>query len=116
VEKREKVHAHFKIIISSLKGLKFPIWKLALFIKDFRHGNGRFIFASGAKYSGNFVENTREGLGVYTYPDGSFYQGEWKDDKMHGLGCFTFKNGSKFEAEWENGNLIPSSVVLRGQK
>ena len=35
----------------------------------------------------------RNGHGKYRWADGKTYEGQWKDDKMHGRGTFTLHVG-----------------------
>ena len=40
------------------------------------------------------------GTGKYVYADGSTYDGQWLDSKMHGKGVYMFANGNKYDGEW----------------
>ena len=35
-----------------------------------RHGTGKYTFASGVVYEGDYVEGKKQGAGVMTFPDG----------------------------------------------
>lgn len=41
---------------------------------DEMHGQGKFVFASGASYHGCFDRNKFHGQGTYVFPDGKQYQ------------------------------------------
>ena len=62
-----------------------------------RHGRGMLTFASGAKYSGEFVNGFFQGVGVLAFPDGGRYEGQFELGKYQGLGVFISRDGMKFE-------------------
>jgi hypothetical protein len=39
-----------------------------------KHGQGTYYFASGNKYTGDWVDDKRTGQGVYTWADGDRYE------------------------------------------
>ena len=38
------------------------------------NGKGIYHYASGEKYTGDFVDDKKNGLGVHTWPDGKRYE------------------------------------------
>jgi hypothetical protein len=42
----------------------------------------------------------KEGLGKYTWADGSTYDGQWLDNKINGYGTYLWKDGRKYWGEW----------------
>ena len=40
-------------------------------------GRGKFIWADGSVYEGDFLDNNLHGKGVYTWIDKKAYDGEW---------------------------------------
>ena len=58
--------------------------------KKVKHGVGRYSFADGTYYDGQWKNNMKHGLGKYTYPQGGEYDGEWEDDKQNGYGTYTW--------------------------
>ena len=38
----------------------------------------------------------KEGEGKYTYADGSTYEGQWLDNKINGFGSYLWADGRKF--------------------
>ncbi|XP_075035766.1 radial spoke head 10 homolog B isoform X2 [Mixophyes fleayi] len=52
------------------------------------------------EYVGNFVDGVRHGQGRYYYANGAMYDGEWKNNKKHGMGKFIFKNGKIYIGEF----------------
>lgn len=51
-------------------------------------GKGKFTWASGVVYEGDFTYNNISGEGVYTWPDGSTYTGCVNNGLRHGTGKF----------------------------
>lgn len=38
----------------------------------------------------------KEGAGKYTWADGSTYEGQWVDNKIHGYGVYLWRDGRKY--------------------
>lgn len=92
---------------------------------DCINGRGTFLYASGAKYTGDFKNGKIDGTGVLEYTDGRKYIGEWKENKrqgkgrlyseegtyfgefnsgeINGEGEISYKNGDKYVGQWVNG-------------
>lgn len=49
------------------------------------HGYGKYVFADGKRYEGQYVDDKKHGYGIYQWPDGRLYKGYWKNGKQHGL-------------------------------
>ena len=47
---------------------------------------GKFTWANGDIYEGEFRDHSRNGFGILKYNDGRRYEGEWKNDKKNGKG------------------------------
>ncbi|XP_073504104.1 radial spoke head 10 homolog B isoform X2 [Phyllobates terribilis] len=52
------------------------------------------------EYIGNFVSGARHGQGRYYYANGAMYDGQWRNNKKHGAGKFIFKNGRIYIGEF----------------
>ncbi|XDV44656.1 hypothetical protein PO909_012905 [Leuciscus waleckii] len=52
------------------------------------------------EYTGEFVQGMRHGQGQFLYASGAVYSGEWKHDKKHGQGKYTFENGRVYEGKF----------------
>ena len=50
-------------------------------------------------------EDKRQGKGKYVYASGSVYEGQWHDDMMQGQGKFVFASGSVYEGQWHDGKM-----------
>ena len=42
------------------------------------------------------------GRGRYEWADGRSYEGDWMDGKKHGKGVYTWKDGKRYEGEYQN--------------
>ena len=52
------------------------------------------------------VSRRMEGQGKYGFASGARYEGEMMDGMFHGKGTLFFPNGSKYVARWERGIAI----------
>ena len=46
------------------------------------------------------------GQGKYYYANGDFYQGEFLNDLPHGQGVYVLANGNIYSGVWEQGGLV----------
>ena len=44
-------------------------------------GFGRYVFATGKAYEGQFSNDLKDGYGVFKWPDGRIYAGWWQEGK-----------------------------------
>jgi len=44
------------------------------FVEGMMHGHGKFIWASGLQYEGEFSHNCVTGKGTYTWPDKRYFE------------------------------------------
>lgn len=84
-----------------------------------KHGKGTLMYATGAKYIGDWVDGYRCGSGVFYYTNKSEclkYEGEWDNNIANGYGTLTFKNGNKYEGFWKddkrNGTGLSTNAIL----
>jgi hypothetical protein len=56
-------------------------------------------------------ENISIDEGKYTFADGDLYEGDYMDDKMNGKGKYTFANGKILEGEWKDDSFQHRCVV-----
>lgn len=66
------------------------------------HGKGILRFSNGNKYLGDWSENYREGEGKLVFSEGHDYVGGFVQSKMRGKGIMTYVNGDRYEGNWEN--------------
>ncbi|XP_053413758.1 radial spoke head 10 homolog B [Nycticebus coucang] len=57
------------------------------------------------EYIGEFVNGYRHGRGKFYYASGAMYEGEWVSNKKHGMGRLTFKNGRVYEGRFSNDHI-----------
>ncbi|XP_054970936.1 radial spoke head 10 homolog B isoform X6 [Pan paniscus] len=57
------------------------------------------------EYIGEFVNGYRHGRGKFYYASGATYDGEWVSNKKHGMGRLTFKNGRVYEGAFSNDHI-----------
>ncbi|XP_035299042.1 radial spoke head 10 homolog B isoform X2 [Cricetulus griseus] len=57
------------------------------------------------EYIGAFANGFRHGQGKFYYASGAMYEGEWVSNKKHGRGRMTFKNGRVYEGLFSNDHI-----------
>ncbi|NP_001013889.1 radial spoke head 10 homolog B isoform X3 [Rattus norvegicus] len=55
---------------------------IGAFVNGFRHGQGKFYYASGAMYEGEWVSNKKQGRGRITFKNGRVYEGLFSNDHI----------------------------------
>ena len=71
---------------------------------DKKDGQGKYVWADGSNYNGQWVGNNMSGFGRYvssTYT----YEGTYNIDKMWGNGIYTANDGSYYQGQFLNGYL-----------
>lgn len=72
------------------------------FWKGQRHGQGTMLYAQdNSMYTGAWEHNQQHGYGIKDWGDGIRYEGEWKGDKMHGIGKYSMSCGTVIEGRFE---------------
>jgi hypothetical protein len=69
--------------------------------EDGMRKKGKYIYASGDIYEGDFYKNLRHGFGVYNYKGGQLFRGIYKNDEKE-YGIFRFKNGDQYIGTFVN--------------
>ncbi len=68
------------------------------------HGNGKYTYANGDIYIGQWVDDKRQGFGTLNHANGDCYEGDFFEDECHGVGKLTKPDGSYYEGPWKSGN------------
>ena len=71
------------------------------------HGKGKFFFADGRIYDGNFKKGNVDGNGTVYYPDGDRLEGEFDDTEtyqMYGKGILYRADGTRYEGGFNYGD------------
>ena len=74
-------------------------------------GFGKYSYADGSVYLGEFKKNLRSGLGTFKYRDRRLYKGYWVDNMMHGKG-FLIDRGNKIYGVWNKNQLIQGGLCV----
>jgi hypothetical protein len=76
------------------------------------HGNGKYVWADGSNYSGNFSNGKMDGWGAYIGADGSSYNGDWNMGKKEGYGNFRWKNGDSYSGYFQGDKRSGKGVFV----
>jgi hypothetical protein len=68
------------------------------------HGRGKYVFADGGTYEGEWSGGEMHGRGKYIYDDGETYEGDWIEGEKNGRGKFVYANGDSYEGEYSDDN------------
>ena len=72
----------------------------------YRHGRGRFYYADGGMYDGDWKNGSMHGVGTLYYANGQVaYEGEWFEDQFHGRGVVYNENPIPLVAECDYKNF-----------
>ena len=66
------------------------------------NGKGKYTWANGSYYDGDWVNNKKQGSGKYKFNDGSLFSGNWINDTMDGFGKSISSSGNTFEGMYKN--------------
>ena len=72
------------------------------FVNGKKEGNGKYVWADGSSYIGEFKDNAFNGKGKYIWENNREYEGEWVNGKMEGKGIFKWPDGRRFEGNYIN--------------
>jgi hypothetical protein len=76
------------------------------------HRKGKIDFATGDKYTGDWLDDAGTGQGVYISSSGNRYEGQFKDNKMHGKGKMDFATGDKYTGDWHDDARTGQGVYI----
>jgi hypothetical protein len=81
------------------------------------YGEGKYTFADGTIYEGQFVHNSIQGTGKYTWVDQSTYGGEVNGGLRHGAGIFVCVScPSRYEGQWVHGKREGEGTLYYDEK
>jgi hypothetical protein len=69
-------------------------------------GRGRYRFADGMSYEGEFVANQQHGRGTMRYASGASYVGGWRAGRKHGSGAYYWNDGRIEVGFYENDQSV----------
>ena len=68
------------------------------------NGVGRYTYANGQIYEGNYVNGVKEGKGKLTYPNGLVYDGDFVGGRPRGSAHIT-SGGKDFDVQYSDGRF-----------
>uniref|UniRef100_G1S067 Radial spoke head 10 homolog B n=1 Tax=Nomascus leucogenys TaxID=61853 RepID=G1S067_NOMLE len=73
--------------LKRIPGSQYPLRNeyIGEFVNGYRHGHGKFYYASGAMYDGEWVSNKKHGMGRLTFKNGRVYEGAFSNDHIAGF-------------------------------
>lgn len=95
------------------------------------HGRGRYTFADGGYYDGDYLaqkggyshgvifprpDGKKHGRGVRVWVSGNKYEGEWLDDQIEGEGSLEMASGGKYTGTFEGGKRNGCGVESWGNR
>jgi Ca2+-binding EF-hand superfamily protein len=76
-----------------------------------RHGHGKYAYAAGGYYEGDFVHDAMHGTGVMVDKLGGRYDGLFEDGCKHGRGVFVGHTGQRLDGLWEANAMKAGTIV-----
>jgi 1-phosphatidylinositol-4-phosphate 5-kinase len=68
-----------------------------------KQGMGTMVYSNSDTYEGLWNEGLPDGYGKYTWAAGNIYIGNWKSGNMNGRGVMQWINGDTLDCNWLNG-------------
>nr|WP_294907998.1 caspase family protein [uncultured Lacibacter sp.] len=69
------------------------------------NGFGKFQYANGDMYEGEFYDDKREGFGIYKWKSGEKFIGESLANQFNGFGVMEFRDGTRYIGDFKNGDF-----------
>ena len=76
-------------------------------------GKGKYVWASGDVYEGDWVNSERTGKGKITLADGGVYEGDYVNGERTGKGKYVWADGDVYEGDWVNGERTGQGKHVR---
>ena len=67
-----------------------------------KEGHGKYTYATGSVYEGEWFANKIEGHGKQTWQDGKMYYGQWSANHMHGFGYYLYADKVKYDGQFND--------------
>lgn len=64
------------------------------------HGQGILYCSNGNKYLGQWENSWRQGRGKFIFQEGHVYTGGFQRNNFHGKGIMKYSNGDRYEGNW----------------
>lgn len=82
------------------------------------HGNGILYCSNGNKYLGSWEKSFRQGQGKYIFQEGHEYTGGFLRNNFHGKGTMNYANGDIYQGQWRSNlpNGIGTYTFVSGGK
>ena len=80
-----------------------PSEGVTLMSYNVRSGKGRYVWANGDVYEGEWKNDMPDGEGLLTLKDGSRYRGQFVKGKEEGKGVLVDKDGIRYEGFFKQG-------------
>ena len=90
---------------SSIHGQMLNNLHLLVHIRTLARENGRFTWADGTYYEGEWKNGREEGHGTKVWPDKESYGGEWRGGLRHGQGRAVFSNKDTYVGDFSDGQV-----------
>ena len=74
-------------------------------IRTLARENGRFTWADGTYYEGEWKNGREEGHGNKVWPDKESYGGQWRGGLRHGQGRAVFSNKDTYVGDFSDGQV-----------
>jgi hypothetical protein len=80
------------------------------------NGVGRYTYADGSVFEGEFLNGIPYGEGVCYYLNGNIYKGTWRHHEPNGFGKMTMKNGTEYQGKWQYGILQKEEKEIHSEE
>ena len=70
------------------------------------HGFGKFTFADGKTYEGQYFNDKKHGYGIFSWLNSKRYEGWWTDGKQDGYGILYDGTTKKLFGQWKDGQKV----------
>ena len=101
--------------VTCIHGHMFNNLHLLVHIRTLARENGRFTWADGTYYEGEWKNGREEGHGTKVWPDKESYGGEWRGGLRHGQGRAVFSNKDTYVGDFSDGQVGVRHIYIHEQ-